>query len=91
MLKIIESVHFAGDVKMQIKTPTAFDARELATYSFNTAFIPDEITIPLYDLSPYALRKSGEFGRDFEVVLSFKSICECPRHVKVNLRCAKCR
>ena len=80
-LKIIEKVNFAGDIKLQIKTPTTFDAQTLATFSFNTAFIGEEIIIPLADLSPYSLRKSGDFGEDFCVKMTFEPICTCNREI----------
>lgn len=83
---------FWGDCKIIIKVPSTLASLTVATYSFNTAFVSNgKIIISALELSPYSLRKSDNFGKDFEVELQYKYGCECPESIEFHLKCGKCR
>lgn len=66
----MEDHFFCGDCKLFIKAPSALGTNAVATYSFNTAFLVGENhIINFFDLSPYSLRKSDNFSKDFQIEL----------------------
>ena len=68
VLILMEEAYICGDCKLFIKTPATIGATTVATYSFNTAFVSGNThKISFFDLSPYSLRKSDSFERDFEI------------------------
>ena len=65
----MEKTFFCGDCKLFIKTPSAIGtSTSVGTYSFNTAFlVGNNHIIQFFDLSPYSLRKSDNFVKDFQI------------------------
>lgn len=81
IIKIRNPTYFVGDCVLEIKHNPVVGKKIAASWAFNTAFFQSglkNIEVKLYELSPLSSVKSGIFGNNFRLILTFKKQCGCP-------------
>jgi hypothetical protein len=82
-----------GDITLKIYNNTMLSTKKIGRVSFNTAFLnldQQSLIFQLKEIDPDNLSRNKNIAKDFEIHVSFGSLCECQnRELQLKL-CNTC-